>query len=236
MNFAPFFAAIVSSNRNGCLAVIPDIKCHSPKEGDLLLGRDPVEVAKNLVNCGAPALSVVTEAKNFCGSLDLLSSITNAVNVPVLRKDFITDKTMIKETAEHGATAVLLTCAFLKEDDLIPLYDTALALGVEPVVEVHNEEEMAMAKRIGARLIAINNRNILEFERDNGDSEHTISLLACVPSDAVLISASGISSRDEATILFKTGVHGILVGTALWLSKDMYKTYNSLRIERKEIL
>ena len=228
-----FSSAIVSSNSNDYLIVIPDIKCYSPKEGDLLLGRNPVEVAKNLANCGAPALSVVTEAKSFGGSLELLRSITNAVNVPVLRKDFVTNSAMLEETVEHGAAAVMLICAHLEEDKLPRLYDAALALGIEPVVEVHNEAEMTMAKRVKARLIAINNRNILELEKDNGGLEHTISLLSCVPSDSMLISASGISSHDEAEILAKSGVHGILVGTALWLSQNIYKTYNSLRVERR---
>jgi len=236
MNVTSFSSAIVSSNSNGYLTVIPDIKCHSPKEGDLLLGRDPVEIAKSLVDCGAPALSVVTETKNFGGSLELLRNITNAVNVPVLRKDFITDSVMLEETAEHGAAAALLLCTHMKEDNLFRLYDAALALGIEPVVEVHNEAEMDMAKRIKARLIAINNRNILELEKDNGGPERTIFLSSYAPSEAVLISASGISSRGEAALLAKTGVHSILVGTALWLSKDICETYNSFRVERKVLL
>ena len=232
MNHISFSSAVMSTNSKGYLAVIPDIKCYSPKEGPLLRERDPVDVAKRLVDCGAPALSVVTEAKNFGGSLELLRSITGTVSVPVLRKDFITNTVMLKETADYGATAVLLICAYLNEDNLPHLYNAALALGIEPLVEVNNEAEMAMAKRIGAHLIAINNRNILELEKDHGGTERTISLSPHAPRDAVLISASGITSRDEATQLAKSGVHGILVGTALWLSQDICETYASLRMER----
>lgn len=228
-----FSTAIMASTNTGYLTVIPDIKCRSPKEGDLLRGRDPIETAKTLVNCGAPVVSVVTEKKDFGGSLGLLRDIANTVNVPVLRKDFITTADEIKRTVEHGASAVLLICAYLNDKTLFALYDTALNFGVEPLVEVHNEAEMNIAKRVGAHFIAINNRNIVDFERDNGGPELTISLSNSIPKDVVLISASGINTPDEAASLAKAGVHGILVGTALWLADDMYETYKSLCVESR---
>jgi len=217
----------------GSLAVIPDIKCRSPKEGDLLRGRDPLEVAKNLVTCGSPVISVVTEAKDFGGSLELLRCIASSVNVPVLRKDFITTIDEINITVEHGASAVLLICAYLDEQKLSLLHDAALNMGVEPLVEVHSEVEMAMAKRVGAHLIAINNRNIVDLERDDGGPDLTISLISSAPRDAVMISASGINTPQEAALLVKTGVHGVLVGTALWLAEDIDEKYNSLRVESR---
>jgi len=103
-----FSSAIIRENLRGYVAVIPDIKCVSPKEGDLLRGRDPVDVAKYLVNCGAPLLSVVTESERFGGSTELLRGVVKAVDVPILRKDFITNEEMLEETAEIGASAVLL--------------------------------------------------------------------------------------------------------------------------------
>ena len=117
-----FSSAIASENARGFVAVIPDIKCVSPKEGDLLRGRDPVDTAKYLVSCGAPLLSVVTEPNRFGGSPELLRAIANSVDAPVLRKDFITDESRLLETAELGAAAVLLICAVSDEKTLGVLY------------------------------------------------------------------------------------------------------------------
>jgi len=228
-----FSTAIMDSYNKGLLTVIPDIKCRSPKEGDLLRGRNPIDVAKSLVQCGAPVVSVVTDSKDFEGSLKLLRNVVNAVSVPVLRKDFITTVDELKYTAEHGASAVLLICAYLDEKQLSHLYETALSMGLEPLVEVHTDAEMNMAKQVGAGFIAINNRNIVELERDNGGPELTLSLSASASKDVVLISASGISTRGEAASLASAGVHGILVGTTLWLADDICKMYASLQVESR---
>ncbi|MDR2243912.1 MAG: indole-3-glycerol phosphate synthase 2, partial [Burkholderiales bacterium] len=141
---ARFSSAIVAENERGRVAVIPDIKCISPKEGDLLRGRDPVETAKFLVRCGAPVLSVVTERERFGGSTELLKAIVQAANVPVLRKDFITNEEQLLETAELDAAAVLLICAMTDEKNLKALYEKTLELGMEPFVEVHTAQEMEL--------------------------------------------------------------------------------------------
>ena len=130
-------SVITSENALGFVAVIPDIKCVSPKEGDLLSGRDPVETAKYLVRRGAPALSVVTERNHFGGSIELLRAVVGDVDVPVLRKDFITSEAQLLETAGLGAAAVLLICATTDEKTLKRLYKKSMELGLEPEVEVH---------------------------------------------------------------------------------------------------
>lgn len=228
-----FSAAIAAENKRGLIAVIPDIKCVSPKEGDLLRGRDPVETAKMLVRGGAPVLSVVTENERFGGSAELLSAIVQAVDVPILRKDFITHEGQLLETVELGAAAVLLICATTDAKTLRTLYEKALALGIEPFVEVHTAQEMELAHELGARLVGINNRNIVMLERDDGGPGRTATLAAGAPADALLISESGILSAADAELAASSGANAVLVGTALWHAPDMNAMYQSLRAERK---
>ncbi|MCL2523444.1 MAG: indole-3-glycerol-phosphate synthase [Betaproteobacteria bacterium] len=228
-----FAAAIRAENAAGRVAVIPDIKCISPKEGDLLRGRDPVATAQMLVRCGAPALSVVTESERFGGSMALLEAIARAVAVPVLRKDFIANEDQLLETAASGAAAVLLICATIDEKKLPTLYEKALALGLEALVEVHTAQEMALANALGARLVGINNRNIVALERDDGGPERTAALAAGLPLGALLISESGIQSTDDAKLAAAAGANAVLVGTALWQARDMEAMYQDLRVERK---
>ena len=237
MKSAPgrFSNAIISENERGFVAVIPDIKCVSPKEGDLLQGRDPVGVAKYFVDhCGAPMLSVVTESSRFRGSVRLLSDIIENADAPVLRKDFITNDDQVAETADLGAAAVLLICAITDEKNLCRLYEHSIKAGLEPFVEVCAAKEMELAKKLGARLIGINNRNIVAFERDDGGPSRTASLASGVPSGALLVSESGILSHDDAKSAALAGASAILVGTALWKSSDMEETYKSLRVRINE--
>jgi indole-3-glycerol phosphate synthase len=230
-----FSSAVIKENERGYIAVIPDIKCLSPKEGDLLKGRDPVDTAKYLVNCGAPVLSVVTERERFSGSPELLRDIVKKTGVPVLRKDFITNEDMLAETAELGAAAVLLICAVTDEYNLKKLYEKSIKLGLEPFVEVCTAEEMIIAKRLGAKLIGINNRDIITLEMDNGGASRTAELASDIPDDALLVSESGILSPDDVEIAVSAGANAVLVGTALWQADNMGKMYESLRIERRFI-
>jgi indole-3-glycerol phosphate synthase len=225
-------SAISLENARGFVAVIPDIKCVSPKEGNLLRGRDPVETAKSLVRSGAPMLSVVTERERFGGSVELLRDIVRAVEVPVLRKDFITNEAQLLETKELGAAAVLLICATTDKNTLTILYKKAIELGIEPLVEVHTAEEMTFAGALGASLVGINNRNIITLERDNGGADRTIALASGKPADALLVSESGILSAADAKLAVSAGANAVLVGTALWMADDMSAMYKSLRVER----
>jgi len=228
-----FSTAIASENARGFVAVIPDIKCVSPKEGNLLRGRDPVDTAKALVRGGAPVLSVVTEREHFGGSTELLSAIAQAANVPILRKDFITNEDQLLETAALGAAAVLLICAITDEKNLQTLYEKTLTLGIEPFVEVHTAQEMELADKLGARLVGINNRNIVSLEKDDGGTDRTAALASGLPAGALLISESGILSPEDAKSAVAAGANAVLVGTALWQADDMGAMYQALRIERK---
>ena len=229
-----FSSAVILENKRGYTAVIPDIKCISPKEGDLLQGRDPVDTAKDLVGCGAPVLSVVTEIERFGGSPKLLRDIVINTGVPVLRKDFVINEDMLTQTAELGAAAVLLICAITDEITLARLYEKSLELGLEPFVEVCTVKEMELAKKLGAKLIGINNRDIVTLEMDSGDTSRTAALASLAPAGAVLVSESGIRSADDAKLAVSAGANAVLVGTALWQARDMGGMYQSLRVERRD--
>jgi indole-3-glycerol phosphate synthase len=229
-----FSSAVISENKRGFAAVIPDIKCVSPKEGDLLQGRDPVETAKYLVGCGATLLSVVTEKERFGGSASLLLEIVQNTGAPVLRKDFITSEDEILKTVDLGAAAVLLICAVTDEKNLCMLYEKSLKTGLEPFVEVCTAQEMKLAVNLGAGLIGINNRNIMTLEQDDGGPSRTAALISGAPKGAVLVSESGILSPDDAKLAVSAGANAVLVGTALWQARDMAEMYRNLRVERVE--
>ena len=217
-------------NESGFVAVIPDIKPVSPKEGDLFKGRDPANTAKHLVSIGAPVLSVVTQRKNFGGSPGLLSAVIAKAGVPVLRKDFITSEDMLKETAELGADAVLIICAVIDEKRLNALYEKSLALGLEPLVEVASKREIEWAKKLGAKLIGINNRDIVSLEKDGGGPSKTAELASSLKPGTMFISESGIQTPKDAKTAANAGASAVLVGTALWLSENMGETYRKLRV------
>lgn len=223
-----FTNALLAKRKSGAVPVVPDIKCRSPKEGDLLRGRDPVEFARLLKDAGAPALSVVTEAANFGGSTELLRRVVSATSLPVLRKDFITCFEDLEVTKQCGADAVLLMCAVQSERLLFDLYHEALRMGLEPLVETHTKEELLLARKLGARFIGINNRNILELERDDGTVRSTVELASLVPDEAVLISESSISTPKDAYDAIEAGADAVLVGTAIWNADDAREFYLSL--------
>lgn len=213
---------------HGNCMVIPDIKCFSPKEGDLLQGRNPVDIAISLVEAGAPVLSVVTENKKFKGSAELLTSIVKATKVPVLRKDFIHTKEDLVETKEMGASAILLMCSCLSKEEMIYLYHAAITIGLDPFVETHTMEELQLAEELGAKLVGINNRNILELECDDGTVSTTCQIAAYAPKEALLISESSIRNPSEVRSAIWSGADFALVGTAIWQAKNPALYYKML--------
>lgn len=223
-----FSDALIARKQAGFIPVIPDIKCTSPKIGDLLRGRDPVEAAKLLAKAGAPALSVVTEQKNFGGSIELLERIAAERMLPILRKDFITCVDDLKITKDCGADAILLICATQPFPLLMKLYEEALKIGLEPLVEAHTKEELILAGKIGTKLVGINNRNILELEKDDGTVSATELLAAYMPKNAILISESSIQTPAEAQAAVCAGADAVLIGTAIWQAENMRECYLAL--------
>jgi indole-3-glycerol phosphate synthase len=224
----PFAAALLGARAAGTLPVIPDIKTRSPKEGDLLAGRDPVAVAAALAAAGAPALSVVTEPAQFGGSLGLLRQVVAATGRPVLRKDFVAGPADIEQTVAAGASALLLICATLGRPKLERLYSLAIEAGLEPLVETHDAAELAWARDLGAGLVGINNRDIAALELDDGTVARTTELAALAPAGAVVVSESGIGTPAEAAAAITAGASAVLVGTAIWRAADPVACYRAL--------
>ncbi|MDR1603992.1 MAG: indole-3-glycerol-phosphate synthase [Gracilibacteraceae bacterium] len=221
-------AALRTRRAAGFIPVIPDFKPRSPKEGELMRGRSAAAVARELKTLGAPALSVVTEAASFGGSLRLLEE-TAAAGLPVLRKDFIRRPEDLRQTREAGAAAVLLICALLEYPALAELFAAAHELGLAVLVEAHTATELAAAGRLGARLVGLNNRDIRGLERDDGTVAHTEALAALVPPGALLVSESGIRTPADARTATRAGADAVLVGSALWQAPDMSALYDALQ-------
>ncbi|WP_227761940.1 indole-3-glycerol-phosphate synthase [Zhaonella formicivorans] len=223
-----FSAALKNQQEQNKIPVIPDIKCRSPKEGDLLKGRDPIAIAEQLTNAGAAVLSVVTEPLHFGGSLELLQRLALKTSLPILRKDFITREEQLKESKDMGASAVLLIASIMEPPKLQMLFEAALALGLEPLVEAHNESEIKLANELGVTIVGINNRNILDLERDNGDVTITESLVKIVRPGVFIVSESSIQSPEDAQRAIAAGAHAVLVGTAILQAPDPVRMYRVL--------
>ncbi|NCC40440.1 MAG: indole-3-glycerol-phosphate synthase [Gammaproteobacteria bacterium] len=212
--------AIRAAREAGRVPVIADIKPVSPRDGDLLAGRRPADLAAALTAAGACALSVVTESRHFGGSCDTLAEVVGATPLPVLRKDFITDQAQLRQTADAGAAAVLLIVATIPSEDLAPLFDAALDLGLEPLVEVHTEAELARALALSPALIGINNRDILRLETDAGDVTTTVALAPRVPEGIVIVSESSLLTDEDVRRALGAGADAVLVGTMLLHAAD----------------
>ena len=222
-----FLRALQEKKRSGAIPVIPDLKCYSPKDGELMNGRDPVHLARTLEKVGAAALSVVTEEKEFRGSVEMLRKVCEAVKIPVLRKDFIETEEDLDETSAAGASAVLLMYSCLGEEKLTRLYHAARARNLMPFVETHTEQELAMAEALGAPLVGINNRDILKLERDDGDVSHAAGLLEKAPQ-AFLVVESGLKDGRDVRRAVKAGADAALIGTAILKGEDPAVTFHSL--------
>ena len=223
-----FLQALKKRRAEGPFPVIPDIKCFSPKEGDLIRGRDPAALSAQLEAAGACVLSVVTEPDDFHGSLQMLREICSTVRIPVLRKDFIGTREDLVLTKEAGASAILLIYSCLGKDRLEELYEQALGIGLVPFVETHTAQELEWAAELGARLIGINNRDILKLERDDGDVSCSENLMKYRPRQAFLVAESGMMSGEDIRRAARCGADAALVGTAILREKDPGAMYRAM--------
>jgi indole-3-glycerol phosphate synthase len=200
------------------MSLIAEYKRRSPAAGDLPRGADPVEqVVLAYERGGAAALSILTEAEHFGGSLADLRAAREATDLPILRKDFTLDRYQLYEAAAAQADAVLLVVAVLEPDELERLHQEADELDLDCLVEVHDAKELEAALEIDAEVIGINNRDLADF---SVDLERTFELLADVPAGKTVVSESGISSRDEVVELERVGVDAVLIGEQLMRSDD----------------
>jgi indole-3-glycerol phosphate synthase len=209
-DFRDFRGALHSTPEQ--IAVIAEIKKASPSAGVIAQSFDPVEIAKNYARAGANAISVLTDSKFFQGNLDHLRKVQDAVSLPLLRKDFIWDRTQIAESAANGADAILLIVAALTQDQLVRLLKSTKEYRLDALVEVHSVDELQRALEAGAEIIGINNRDLTTFDVDLAVTE---KICREVPDEIFLVSESGIRTPRDVARVKACGVDGVLVGEAL---------------------
>ncbi|MGD7787878.1 indole-3-glycerol phosphate synthase TrpC [Propionibacteriaceae bacterium Y1700] len=199
------------------VSVIAEVKRSSPSRRALASIADPASLAASYAAGGAAAISVLTEQRRFGGSLEDLVAVRKAVDVPVLRKDFIVTAYQLFEARAAGADLALLIVAALDDDQLVGLIERAESIGLTPLVETHTEQEIERAVRAGAKVIGINNRNLATLEVDTG----TFARLApLVPEGVVRIAESGVRGPKDVFELSRTGADVVLVGEALVTGGD----------------
>jgi len=199
------------------LNVLAELKPASPSRGVIREPFEPVELAQSLESAGACALSVLTEGEFFRGSLKNLRDARKAIQLPVLRKDFIFDSWQVWETRANDADSFLLIVATLGDGLLRDLIGLGRELGMEPLVEVHTGEELDRALTAGARILGVNNRDLKTLAVDVNTS---FELIGRIPDDCVAVSESGLRSHDDLRKLRAAGFDAFLVGTHLMLSPD----------------
>jgi indole-3-glycerol phosphate synthase len=217
-----FFSAL---SAGGEIHLIAEIKKASPSRGLIREDFRPVEIAGIYQRHRAACLSVLTDEPYFQGSLEYLRQVRAAVALPVLRKDFILDVYQLYEARAAGADAVLLIAECLDDCNLRKLHNEAVSLGMAPLVELYDAENLQRVFDAGATLIGINNRNLHTFETD---LEHTLRLRDRVPDECVLVSESGIRTRDDVRRLADASVDALLVGETLMASADIGAAVDAL--------
>lgn len=206
-----FARALRDSVEAGQSAVIAEIKKASPSKGVLRENFDPAAIARSYQAGGASCLSVLTDVDFFQGADEYLQQARAACALPVLRKDFVLDPYQVYEARALGADCILLIVAALEDEMLMELLQLAGHLGMDALVEVHDATEMERALATPAPLIGVNNRNLRTFETS---LETTIELLPAFPLDRLLVTESGIHSRDDVQLMRNNGVHAFLIGEA----------------------
>jgi len=210
-----FFAALAAP---GPIKLIAEVKKASPSAGVIRDDFDPVAIGKTYERHGASCLSVLTDAPYFQGRLDDLRDVRAAVRIPCLRKDFILDKYQLYEARSVGADAVLLIAECLDDCNLRALFNETVALGMTPLVELYEAENLQRVFDAGATLIGVNNRDLRTFKTD---LERTLRLRERIPDECVLVAESGIRTRADVERLEAAGVDAILVGESLMREWDI---------------
>jgi indole-3-glycerol phosphate synthase len=218
-----FRAALLGDDR---LAVIAEVKRRSPSKGDLDAGLDPAEVAADYERGGAACVSVLTDGEFFLGSADDLRAARAATSLPVLRKDFTVCEADVYDARAMGADAVLLIVAALSDAELGAFHALARRLGMDALVEVHDERELEQALAAGASLVGVNQRDLVTFEVDTDRAER---VAAAIPAGVTAVAESGIDGPRSAARLAAAGYRAVLVGETLVRSGDRAAAVAGLR-------
>ncbi|MCR9097955.1 MAG: indole-3-glycerol phosphate synthase TrpC [bacterium] len=208
-------------------SVIAEVKRRSPSKGLIREDFDPVWIAKCYAEAGAACISVLTDEKFFGGSLEVLEAVRAVVERPLLRKDFMIDPYQVDEARVAGADAILLIVSALDDGTMETLDARARALGLDVLVEVHDEDELERARALGADLIGVNNRNLKTFETDLATTERLAARLD--DRDVVLVAESGIGSAADVARLERAGAAGFLVGESLMRQPHPGQALEALR-------
>ena len=204
-------------NRDGAVKIISEVKRSSPSKGALAAIPDPAALASTYEAGGASVISVLTEQRRFNGSLADLDAVRAAVDIPILRKDFIVTPYQIHEARAHGADLVLLIVAALEQNVLVSLLERTRSLGMEALVETHSRLEALRAMEAGASIIGVNARNLKTLEVDRSTVEQVIDV---IPQDIVAVAESGVANAHDVFEYAKWGADAVLVGEALVTSGD----------------
>lgn len=199
------------------VGVIAEVKRASPSRGRMAAIEDPAALARDYEAGGARVISVLTEERRFGGSLDDLRSVRCAVDIPVLRKDFIVSSYQLWEAKAYGADVILLIVAALEQEALVSLIERTRSLGLTPLVEVHDEQEVARAVSAGATVIGVNARNLKTLEVDAGTFARVVP---SIPPSAVKIAESGVRDRHDLIAYAEAGADAVLVGESLVTGRD----------------
>jgi indole-3-glycerol phosphate synthase len=208
------------------LQVISEIKRRSPSKGDLNPDLDPAAWAAGYERGGAACLSVLTDEEFFGGSVADLQAARSACSLPVLRKDFTVSAHDVCDARLMGADCVLLIAAALSVDELVSFHGLATMIGLDVLVEIHDERELEAALAADATLIGVNQRDLVTFQVDH---ERAVRMAAVIPDHAVKVAESGVRGADDAAALHAAGYHAVLVGETLVTSDDPAATIGLLR-------
>lgn len=208
------------------ISFICECKKASPSKGLIAPDFPYLQIAREYEAAGADCISVLTEPKWFLGSNSYLQEIADAVSIPCLRKDFTVDEYMIYEASLLGASAVLLICSILSEEQIRSYIGICDDLGLSALVEAHNEKEVQTALNAGARIIGVNNRNLKDFSVDTDNSRRLREL---IPKNVLFVSESGVSTADDVKKLREIGADAVLIGETLMRAADKKAKLAELR-------
>jgi indole-3-glycerol phosphate synthase len=211
------------------LGVIAEVKRRSPSKGDLFADLDPPALAGQYAAGGATCLSVLTDEQHFGGSAADLVAARDACTLPVLRKDFTVSVHDVLDARAMGADCVLLIVAALEDDELAEFHQVATDVGLDALVEVHDEAELDQALAVGATLVGVNQRDLVTFEVDH---DRAARMAAAFPDDVVSVAESGVRGPDDAAVLAAAGYDAVLVGESLVTSGDPAAAVAALRSAR----